>query len=111
MTDLLVTRHSLGDEPRQRVQIERSPLTRDHEGLGDLARLRILTSGDAAIGDVRMLQENGLEFRRRNAEAFIFDHLLLTLDEIEIAILVDPADVACIEPAISQSLGSLFRRV
>src|SRR5262249_24628564 len=74
-------------------------------------RIRIGHAGDAAIFYIRVLQQYGFEFRGRDAEALIFDHLFLAVDDVDIALVVHPADVTRVKPAIAQGARGLFRRV
>src|SRR5215471_4658993 len=58
-----------------------------------------------------MFEQHGLELSRSNAEALVLDHFLLAIDYIEIALVIDPADVSCIQPSVPQNTGGLFRCV
>src|SRR6185503_12885620 len=58
-----------------------------------------------------MLEQNSLKLRRRYAEALVLDHLLLAIDDVNISIFVDPADVTGVEPAIPQCAGGLVGSV
>src|SRR5262249_61633232 len=86
-------------------------MSRYDEGLRRLARIRIRHAGDAAIGYVGVLQQNCFELSRRDAEALVLDHFLLALDDVDVALVVHPADVACVKPAVAQGPGGFFRRV
>src|SRR5437762_5251234 len=73
-----------------------------HEGLRDLARLRIRLADDARVGDGGMLAEHRLDLRRPDPEALVLDELLLAVDDEDVPVLVLLADVAGEEPAVPQ---------
>src|SRR5262245_5184676 len=58
-----------------------------------------------------MLEQCGFEFSRSDAEALVLDHLLFAIDDEEVIVLVDPSDVACVEPALSENASGFFGRV
>src|SRR6516164_6659476 len=109
MADLFVTCDSLGDETRELIDIYRLTWIRDYESFGDFARLRIGHAQDGAISHARMFEQHSLELGRSNAEALVLDHFLLAIDYVEIAVVIDPSDVSCIQPSVAQNTGGLFR--
>src|SRR5262245_54040450 len=111
MANLLIAGHALRHESRERVQVKRSAFARHDERFRSFAPIRIRHAGDAAIFYVRVLEHYGFEFRRRDTEALIFDHLLFAVDDVDKTLVVHPADVASVKPAIAQGAGGLFRRV
>jgi hypothetical protein len=52
-----------------------------------------------------MLVEHLLDLARVDVEAAAQDHLLLAVDDEEVAVLVDPRHVARVEPAVLDRLG------
>src|SRR5262249_36055524 len=111
VANLLVAGHALSDEARQRIEINRSTLSRHEEGLRRLARIRMRHAGAGASSNVGVLEQHGFEFSRRDAEALVLDHFLLALDDVDVSLVVHPADVARVKPAVAQGPGGFFRRV
>src|SRR5215475_14384384 len=111
MANLLIAGHALRYESRERVQVKRSACARHDEGFRSFARIRIRHACNATILYVRVLQHYGFQFRGRDAEALIFDHLLFAVDDVDKSLVVHPADVASVKPAIAQGARGLFRRV
>src|SRR5262245_33041651 len=58
-----------------------------------------------------MLQQYCFEFRGRDTEALVFDHLFFAIDDVNISLVIHPADVAGVEPSVAQGTRGLFRRV
>src|SRR5215475_3543059 len=111
MANLLIAGHALRYESRERVQVKRSAFARHDKRFRSFARIRIRHACNATILYVRVLQHYGFEFRGRDAEALVFDHLLFAVDDVDVSLTVHPADVAGVKPAISQGARGLFRRV
>ena len=98
-----------GDRFSQRIKIKCLPFTRYYECFRYFACFRVGYAGDAAIGNVGVLQQHCFEFSGRDAETLVLNHLLLAINDVDIALIIDPADVARMQPAFAQSLCSLFR--
>src|SRR5262245_19230462 len=111
VANLLIAGHSLRDESRERVEVNCPACARHDKGFRSFARIRIRHPCNAAILYVRVLQHYSFEFRRGNTEALVFDHLLFAVDDVDKALVVHPADVASVKPAIAQGARGLFRRV
>src|SRR5262249_33984246 len=111
MSNLLVTGHAVADEPGKSVDVDIAAGGGHYKSLGHLAALGIGCAEYGTISDVRMLEEDGLELGRRHAEALVFDHFLLAVDDIKVALIVNPTDISGVEPSISQDAGRFFRRV
>ena len=103
----LVAGQALGKIVVQRRFIQRTTLPRDDESGRHLAGFRVGRADDAAVGDVGMFEQRRLELGRRDAERTALDHLLLAIDEVGVAVLIDVADVAAVEPAVAQGLCGL----
>src|SRR2546427_7926173 len=83
----------------------------DDEGLGDLARLGVRLADHRRVRDRRVLDQQRLDLRRRDAESLELDHLLLPVADVEVAALVDAADVAAVVPAPTDRRRRRLRRL
>src|SRR5690606_8444833 len=81
------------------------------ERLCRLAAVRVLHADDAHLRDAGMLVDRLLDGARVYVEPARDDHVLLAVDEIEVAVLVHGADVAGEKIAVDKRSGCLFRRV
>src|SRR6266852_6935021 len=81
----------------------------DHKAFGYLACFVIRHTDDGSIQHGRMLQQQGLDLGRGNAEAFVFDHLLFAIYDVGVAIGIHVADIPGMEPAVAQGVGCFFR--
>src|SRR5690606_33499147 len=61
--------------------------------------------------DLRVTAKNKLDLRRIDVLAAGNDHVLLAVDQIEIAVLVHGAEVAAAHPAVSQCVARSLRHV
>src|SRR5215471_9679303 len=58
-----------------------------------------------------MFEQHSLELGRGNAETLLLDHFLLAINYVEVALVIDPANVSRIQPSVAQHTGGLFRSV
>src|SRR5207245_2945234 len=66
---------------------------------------------DAAVGDRGILAEHVLDLAGADPEALVLDELLLTVDDEDVPALVLAADVAGVEPAVTDDVGGVLRLV
>jgi hypothetical protein len=71
-----------------------------HERLGQLARLDVGDADDGDVGHARVGHEERLELGRRDLEALELDELLHPVDDREVAVLVEAADVPGVQPTV-----------
>ena len=93
----------------QLVRVRPGAFARDDDG-GD--RLAPFVVGHADHGDHRdigMLRQHVLDLARKNVEAAGDDHVLLAVEDEQVAALVGSGDVAGMQPAALQGFGGLFR--
>src|SRR5215471_4936807 len=111
MADLFVAGNQFPDESCKLVNVYRLTCVRHDESLGDLARLKIGHTEDSTVSHARMFEQHSLELGRGNAETLVLDHFLLAINYVEVALVVDPANVSRIQPSVAQHTGGLFRSV
>ncbi len=58
-----------------------------------------------------MLKQDRLHLGWHNGKAFVFDHLLFAVDDVNIAIGINTGDIPRIQPTIAYGPGRLFRRL
>src|SRR5579872_7486103 len=76
-----------------------------HRG-GDLLAERLVRHADhGGLGDRGMLVEHLLDLARVDVVAAADDQVLLAVHDVEVAVLVDPGQVAGVEPAVADRLG------
>ena len=81
------------------------------EGLGRLAAIGVGDADHDHFLHRGMLVDRLLDHLRIDVEAAGDDHVLLAVDQIEIAVLVHVADVAGEKPVADESLGGFLRPV
>src|SRR5215216_349210 len=97
---VLVVGDLLLDELTQLVGVDLLALL-EHDGGADLlAHLVVGDADDGGLGDRGVLVEDLFDLARVHVVAAADDHLLLAVDDEEVAVLVDLAHVAGAEPAI-----------
>src|SRR5262249_25261142 len=89
-----------GGEGAELLLGQRTP--RHHERLDLLPEHRIRHADDRHLGDERMLGERLLDQQRRDVLAAAADDVLLPVDEVEPAVLVNVAEVAGEEPLAAE---------
>src|SRR5690606_23637414 len=83
-----------------------------HDRGGDLLALfRMRQAVHRHLLDLRYLVEILLDLRRPDLEAGHVDHVLHTVDDVHIAVVVHPAHVARVQPATAQGPVGLLRTV
>ena len=78
-----------------------------HEGLRHLARLLVGRADHRRVRDRRMGEQQRLQLGGRDLEALVLDELLQAVDDEEVAVVVDVADVA----GVSQPSASIVAAV
>jgi hypothetical protein len=58
-----------------------------------------------------MLEEHRLHLSRCNRKAFVFDHLFLAIDDVDIAFAVHAGNIARCQPTIAQDPGRFLGRL
>src|SRR4029077_20045211 len=79
---------------------ERRARARHHAGADALAKPRIGYAHHGGVAHLRMLIENFLDLARIDVGPAADQHLLLAADDLQIATLVEDAEIAGVEPAI-----------
>ena len=72
----------------------------DDRGADVLAELVVGQAHDRGLHDVGVLVEHLLDLARVDVEAAADDHLLLAVDDEEIAVVVDPGQIAGVKPPV-----------
>ena len=70
------------------------------EGGRDLAGLVVGEADHRGVGDLRVGEQQRLELGRRHLEALVLDELLEPVDDEQVPVGVDVADVAGVQPAV-----------
>src|SRR3990170_3812161 len=99
---LLEGRYPRLDEGHQLLRAHLGPGPQHHESLGDLSHLRRVLRYYRRFRDRRVLRKHLLQLHRRDLVALVLDNLLLAVDDVDIALLVGPHQVAGAEPAIGR---------
>src|SRR5271166_2450057 len=106
---VLVRRHLLPGECAQfRGRGDCAPLER-HGGTDLLAEFVMQDPDHGNLGDRRVLIQDLLDLARIDIEPAADDHVLLPVDNVEVAILVDSAEVTGAEPAAGNRRGRRLR--
>ena len=101
LADLLVAGDLLGDEALGcRSAVASCPGLSTTYADGDLARLVVGQPDHGGVGDCGVGEQQRLELGRRHLEALVLDELLEPVDDEEVAVGVDVADVAGVQPAV-----------
>ena len=66
----------------------------------DLACFVVGDADDRGIRDLRVREQQCLQLGRRHLEALVLDQLLEPVDDVEVPVGVDVADVAGVQPAV-----------
>ena len=74
-------------------------------------RCAVRDAADRGLGDRGMQQDRLLDHARVDVEAAVQDQVLDPVDQVDVAVLVDVADVAGVQAAAAQRLGGLLGRV
>ena len=82
----------------------------DHR-LHRLAPLLVGDADDGAVAHRRVGPDHLLDFARVDVEAAADDHVLLAVGDVEVAVGVEVADVAGVQPAVDDRLRGLVRRL
>src|SRR5206468_4084353 len=100
--DLLVRRNLGRHEFHDGLFGELGARRPDDERLGQLlAALLVRDADDRGVGDVRVVEQHGLEFGRGNLVALVLDQLLYPVDDRVAAVLVYHRDVAGVQPPLA----------
>src|SRR5438093_10896598 len=105
----LVVGDALFHEVHELVRRDRRARTELHERLRELAGSFIRLADHSGVGDGRMFAEHRFDLRRPDAESFVLDELLLAVDDEDVALLVDLADVTGEEPSVAKYRGRVVR--
>ncbi len=76
-----------------------------------LAEVGVLDPDTGDLGDRRVLVEGLLDLPRVDVVATADDHLLLAVDDEEVAVLIDPRHVAGEQPAVPHHLRGRVRAI
>ena len=66
---------------------------------------------DRRLGDVGVLVERSLDLGGVDVLAAADDDVLQPVDHVQVAVVVEPAEIAGVEPAVGEGLGGLLRQV
>src|SRR4029453_14473284 len=77
----------------------------DDARLRDLAGFRVGAGNDREIAHRWVRQQQGPQLRRGNLVALVFDQLFDAVHDVQVALVVDPRDVAGVEPAVRVQRG------
>src|SRR4051812_30956827 len=84
---------------------ERRAVAHADDGTDLLAETIVRDADDRGLGDVGVLVERGFDLGRVDVLATADDDVLDAVDDEQVAVLVDAADVARVEPAVGERLG------
>ena len=97
---LLVVGHLLGDEALISSAVGLLARLEHHVAGGDLAGLLVGQADDGGVRDGGVGEQQRLQLGRRHLEALVLDELLEPVDDEQVAVVVDVADVAGVQPAV-----------
>src|SRR3989304_6578215 len=100
LSHLLVGGYPLLYVGHQLIRPRLSPGDEDDVGLGHLPTRRILFGDYAGIQHCWVLPQHLLQLRRGYGVALVFDDVLLAVEDVDVALLVGPDDVAGAEPPV-----------
>ncbi len=110
VANALVVRHRRADERHHLLGGDRAAC--HDEGFRHLAGVVVRHRNHGRVGNPWMLQQQRLELGRRHLEAFHLDQLLQPIDDREITVGVDHADITRAQPAVRvERACSCFRVV
>src|SRR5207237_8896556 len=75
------------------------------------AKPLIWSAHDACRGHVGMREQHILDVARKNVEAAAQDQILLAVNDVQIAVVIQMTDVSRMQPAVPQCCCSLLLRV
>ena len=107
----------LGDAfvaPRhQRICFDALALANGHDRTGYLAPLLVLDRDHRDVADARIFANERFDVRRIHVEPAGDDHVLLAVDDVEVAVVVEPAHVARAQerPPVGMDPGCVARRL
>src|ERR1700757_1653428 len=101
---ILVGRHLLLDEGCERRSIRFGTGLECHRGPDFLAELVVRDPQDGDLAHCRMLVKDFLDLARIHVVPAPDDHVLLAVDDEEVAVRIDPRDVAGVKPAVADRL-------
>jgi hypothetical protein len=108
--ELLVVRDAAGDPRLDLVGVDVT--MSDDVGDGPLPGALVGGPYDGRIGDVRMGQQEGLELCRRDLKPLDLDQLLEAIGDVQLAVVVEMAEIAGVDPALwVDRLGGRLRVV
>src|SRR6185437_638820 len=106
---VLVGRHLALDVVAQLLGRGRRALLERDGGADLLAVLVVGDAHDRGLPDRRVLVEHLLDLARVDVVAAADDQLLLAVHDVEVAVLIDAAHVAGVQPAVDDRLGRRLR--
>src|SRR4030042_2145811 len=110
LSDPLVGRNCLFDELHDIPGGRTLAGPGDPEGPGDLARKNVALGDDGGLHDRGGLPQDRFQLGRGDRIALVVDGVLLPVQHVDVAVLVEAADVARAQPAIgSDGLGGRLR--
>ena len=78
---------------------------------GNLARFLIGQADHRGVGDVRMAEQDRLQFGRGDLESLVLDEFLEPVDHVQVAVGVDVPEVAGVQPPVGIDHGRRGLRV
>ena len=100
----------VGDVRRTRPRSSDAPGRTTHDGADLLAESLVGHADDRGLGHVGVLVERGFDLGRVDVLAAADDDVLQPVDDVEVAVGVEAAEVAGVEPAVGERLGRLASR-
>src|ERR1044072_4366650 len=101
---VLVSGDAILDVGADLLRAQLLALDQDDRGTDLLSPLVVGHSEDRRFADLRVLVENLLDLTRVDVVAAADDQVLLAVDDVEVAVLVDAGHVAGVEPAAAHRL-------
>ena len=95
----------------ERLDRVRPRTAQDDEGVHELAAVAVGHADDRGLEHVRVLLQHILDLARVDVEATDEDHLFLPSADEEVAVVVELANVAGVQPAVVKRLGRGRRQV
>ena len=97
----LVACQSLGTECEHALGLGGYPWAQHHGGGDSLAPARVRHAEDARLGHGRMCQQHRLDLGRIDVLAAGDDQVVAPVDDVQVALGVEVAQVAGVQPAIA----------
>src|SRR6059058_4449302 len=99
LAELLVRNDAFVDEREHLIRV--GVVLQYDERNRELARRQVALADDGCVGHARMLEEDLFEVARIDVVALVDQHVLLAVDDGQIAVFVDDTDVTRAQPAVA----------